>query len=248
MENVFDEDPFLFPDEIEFMNQFPEILYISTGTSAEVFHKEEECMGLRAGRTRSMTRGIGEFPRLFRVNRKQALKPYKGRMGRRPCEVCFPRFANPETVRYKNWNRTIRFQSRNAGIQTRNADELKVGDFIQVTDGKYVDEILVIEKINFDVESVQASFRFRPNASVVIIGFDEFIQIDSDNPTIETLKDSRIFSIGEKIEVISGPFSGVYSKIVDVDLENMKVIATVEIFGKETQIELDFSVIEKRRA
>ncbi len=51
--------------------------------------------------------------------------------------------------------------------------------------------------------------------------------------------------IGEIIKVIDGPFKGYDSKIESMDIGRGKVNVLVNIFGRETPVELDFLQIKK---
>jgi len=50
---------------------------------------------------------------------------------------------------------------------------------------------------------------------------------------------------GDTVNIISGPFSGMYGKIKSVDIENAKLELFVDLFGQETVVEADFGQIEK---
>jgi transcriptional antiterminator NusG len=51
--------------------------------------------------------------------------------------------------------------------------------------------------------------------------------------------------IGEVIKIIDGPFKGYDSKIESLDVDRGKVSVLVNIFGRETPVELDFIQIKK---
>ena len=50
---------------------------------------------------------------------------------------------------------------------------------------------------------------------------------------------------GNKVKIIAGPFNGMFGKIDSVDLANQKVMLSVDLFGQETQVEVDFEQISK---
>lgn len=50
---------------------------------------------------------------------------------------------------------------------------------------------------------------------------------------------------GESVKVISGPFEGMMGTIKSVDIENAKLEVSIDLFGQETAIELEFSQISK---
>ena len=50
---------------------------------------------------------------------------------------------------------------------------------------------------------------------------------------------------GEKVKVISGPFDGMYGTIKSVDIEKALLEVSLDLFGQETIVELEFSQISK---
>ncbi|KRN04235.1 transcription termination/antitermination protein NusG [Holzapfeliella floricola] len=53
------------------------------------------------------------------------------------------------------------------------------------------------------------------------------------------------FEIGETVSIKEGAFEGMAGKIVEVDREKFKLHVEVEMFGRETDTELDFNQVEK---
>lgn len=53
------------------------------------------------------------------------------------------------------------------------------------------------------------------------------------------------FDIGEKIQVIDGPFNGLNGVIENINSDKGKVTVKIEIFGRSTPTELDFSKVKK---
>ena len=54
-----------------------------------------------------------------------------------------------------------------------------------------------------------------------------------------------MWSIGDGVRVIGGPFSEFAGKITEVSPEREKVKVSISIFGRETPVELEFTQIEK---
>ncbi|MBR2840730.1 MAG: transcription termination/antitermination protein NusG [Bacilli bacterium] len=50
---------------------------------------------------------------------------------------------------------------------------------------------------------------------------------------------------GESVKVISGPFEGMMGTIKSVDIDNAKLEVSIDLFGQETTVELNFSEITK---
>jgi transcription termination/antitermination protein NusG len=53
------------------------------------------------------------------------------------------------------------------------------------------------------------------------------------------------FSIGDSVTVVDGPFATLHATISEINIEAAKVTGLVEIFGRETPVELAFSQIQK---
>ena len=51
--------------------------------------------------------------------------------------------------------------------------------------------------------------------------------------------------VGEKVNIIDGPFKGMFGTIDSVDLPSQKVMLTVDLFGQETSVEVELSQIQK---
>ena len=105
------------------------------------------------------------------------------------------------------------------------------------------------------VGEVQHRLRFTPN----VLGFLEA------NPDPAPLRPSEVkrmlgvmdaladkvdevemeFCVGEKVKVAFGPFSGFYGEVTEVQNEKQKLKLLVKVFGRETQMEVDFIQVEK---
>ncbi len=53
------------------------------------------------------------------------------------------------------------------------------------------------------------------------------------------------FQVGEMIEVLEGPFAHFQGKVEEIDQDKGKVRVSVDMFGRETIMELDFEQVEK---
>ncbi|MFT4287008.1 transcription termination/antitermination protein NusG [Nocardioides sp.] len=53
------------------------------------------------------------------------------------------------------------------------------------------------------------------------------------------------FGVGDSVMVVDGPFATLHATITELNAESQRVKALVEIFGRETPVELSFSQIQK---
>jgi transcription termination/antitermination protein NusG len=53
------------------------------------------------------------------------------------------------------------------------------------------------------------------------------------------------FSVGDSVMVVDGPFATLHATITEINIDAQRVKALVEIFGRETPVELSFTQIQK---
>jgi transcriptional antiterminator NusG len=53
------------------------------------------------------------------------------------------------------------------------------------------------------------------------------------------------FEVGDSVTVIDGPFATLQATINEINADSQKVKGLVEIFGRETPVELSFNQIQK---
>ncbi|MFM8894229.1 MAG: transcription termination/antitermination protein NusG, partial [Actinomycetales bacterium] len=53
------------------------------------------------------------------------------------------------------------------------------------------------------------------------------------------------FAVGDSVTVVDGPFATLHATISEINIEARKVTGLVEIFGRETPVELAFSQVVK---
>ena len=56
------------------------------------------------------------------------------------------------------------------------------------------------------------------------------------------------FEVGDKVKVLSGPFENCAGEVTDINAEQGRLTATLEMFGRETPTELEFDQVEKINA
>lgn len=53
------------------------------------------------------------------------------------------------------------------------------------------------------------------------------------------------FTVGDKLEIISGPFTGQIGECLSIDEEKEEVVVAVEMFGRSTSMPLEFRDVKK---
>ena len=61
---------------------------------------------------------------------------------------------------------------------------------------------------------------------------------------LEKIKVDITVNVNDNIKIISGPLSGFVGEVVSVDGENQKCRVNVEMFGRQTPVDVDFDQIE----
>jgi transcription antitermination factor NusG len=74
--------------------------------------------------------------------------------------------------------------------------------------------------------------------SIKQYGFVQPIVIDKDNVVVN-------YEVGDNVKITDGPFKMLAGKIVEIDLENKKANVTIDLFGQETNVELELTQFTK---
>lgn len=109
----------------------------------------------------------------------------------------------------------------------------------------------VIVKMELTDESWHA-VRNTPNVTGFVGSGDEPVPVSEDEIRsirkrmgVEEPKHKINFSAGEVVNIIDGPFKGFDGNISEIDEQKGKIKVLVNIFGRETPVELDSLQVEK---
>jgi transcription termination/antitermination factor nusG len=70
-------------------------------------------------------------------------------------------------------------------------------------------------------------------------------QVQGEDGGVRKPRPRVMFTIGQQIRVNEGPFADFNGVVEHVDYERNKLRVTVQIFGRETPVELEFNQVEK---
>ena len=75
---------------------------------------------------------------------------------------------------------------------------------------------------------------------------DNFLAIKKDGEeTQRKIKPRLLYELNESVRIKEGPFADFQGQIVEINEEQLKVKVLVNIFGRETPVELDFAQVAK---
>jgi len=69
--------------------------------------------------------------------------------------------------------------------------------------------------------------------------------VSKKTETNEKQKMKTYFEINDTVQVKDGPFSDFFGHIIDVNESQMRLKVSVDIFGRETSVELEFAQVTK---
>ena len=69
-----------------------------------------------------------------------------------------------------------------------------------------------------------------------------FKQLEVESKTASA---SSLYSVGDKVQVIDGPFDSFSGIVEEINVDNQRLKVSVSIFGKATPIELSFNQVKK---
>jgi transcription termination/antitermination protein NusG len=75
---------------------------------------------------------------------------------------------------------------------------------------------------------------------------ETFLAVKADDPEVQKRQKPRLeYEVGETVRVKEGPFADFSGEIIEINEEQLKVKVLVNIFGRETPVELEFGQVAK---
>ena len=65
------------------------------------------------------------------------------------------------------------------------------------------------------------------------------------NEGINNMEINTDVEVGDSVQIIEGPFKGMFGKIETLDKENQKLTVLIDLFGQETPVEVELTQITK---
>jgi len=74
---------------------------------------------------------------------------------------------------------------------------------------------------------------------------DDEVLVIRQQMGLEEQKPRVVYSVGDNVQVIDGPFVNFTGTIEEVNLERGKLRVIVSVFGRDTPVELNFEQVER---
>ena len=79
-----------------------------------------------------------------------------------------------------------------------------------------------------------------PESKAIPLTDEEIISMGIEMPDIEL-----DITVDELVKIIAGPFDGSLGKVKEVNAQKQTVTVTLSVFGRETQVELDYHIVQR---
>lgn len=106
---------------------------------------------------------------------------------------------------------------------------------------KYCDQIKAIQGVTGFLTPTRSS-RPLPLSKEEM---DVILQRTGEIKAEKVFRPKQNFELGETVRITDGPFSGFTGAIDEINTERGKIRVSVEIFGRPTPVEIEFSQVEK---
>ena len=136
-------------------------------------------------------------------------------------------------------------------VPTHDVTEVKRGKRIQRKKKYFPGYVLIKSEMNNDlyhmIKNIKKVSGFLGSKGIPVPVSDNEIEriLGQIKDGIAQPKSGIEYSVGEKVQVIDGPFASFNGLVEDVDEEKSRLKVSVSIFGRPTPVDLEFNQVEK---
>ena len=136
-------------------------------------------------------------------------------------------------------------------VPTHDVTEVKRGKRVQRKKKYFPGYVLIKSEMNDNIyhmiKSIKKVSGFLGSKGIPVPVSDKEIEkiLGQMKDGIAQPKSTIDYSVGEKVQVVDGPFASFSGLIEDIDEDKLRVKVSVSIFGRPTPVDLEFNQIEK---
>ena len=107
--------------------------------------------------------------------------------------------------------------------------------------------VQLVKKLPFGIKGIKKVSGFLGSKGIPVPVSDNEIEkiLGQIKDGVAQPKSTIEYSIGEKVQVIDGPFASFNGLVEDIDEEKSRLKVSVSIFGRPTPVELEYNQVEK---
>ena len=136
-------------------------------------------------------------------------------------------------------------------VPTHDVTEVRRGKRVQRKKKYFPGYVLIKSEMNNDlyhmIKNIKKVSGFLGSKGVPVPVSDKEIEkiLGQIKDGVAQPKSAIDYSVGEKVQVIDGPFASFSGLVEDIDEEKSRLKVSVSIFGRPTPVDLEFNQVEK---
>ena len=136
-------------------------------------------------------------------------------------------------------------------VPTHDVSEVKRGKRIQRKKKYFPGYVLIKSEMNNDlyhlIKNLKRVSGFLGSKGIPVPVSDKEIEkiLGQIKDGVAQPKSAIEYSIGEKVQVVDGPFASFSGMVEDIDEEKSRLKVSVSIFGRPTPVDLEYNQVEK---
>ena len=136
-------------------------------------------------------------------------------------------------------------------VPTHDVTEVRRGNRVQRKKKYFPGYVLIKSEMNNDlyhmIKNIKKVSGFLGSKGVPVPVSDKEIEkiLGQIKDGVAQPKSAIDYSVGEKVQVIDGPFASFNGLIEDIDEDKSRLKVSVSIFGRPTPVDLEFNQVEK---